>query len=128
MLNSLHEKDKNEFGRVMRMLYSPPSMINEDGSINQKYFLPKKVIHENSLLNWTKQEEEALEKGIKKFGVGDWTNIILEFLPNWDAEELIERTCKKYNWKEIQKGYGKEEVKIIEKKKKRKKEEQDDDE
>lgn len=128
MLHQLHEKDKNEYAKVMRILFSPPSMLNDDGSINQKYFVPKKVLIEQSLLTWTDQEEEALEKGIKKYGVGDWTNIIQEFLPNWDSPELILRTCKKYNWKSVKEhtGYGKE---IIEekKKKKRKKELEDDD-
>lgn len=43
-----HTEDRQqqhiEYAMHMRRLFSPPSMLHPDGSINQEFFRPKKVV------------------------------------------------------------------------------------
>ncbi|KAL9654608.1 hypothetical protein ABK040_006670 [Willaertia magna] len=93
--NDDNVKQKQEKCRKLRMLFSPPELLNEDGSIDESYFRPNpsKLFNSDCLqkLTWSKKEDEALREGIKEFGE-DWTSIILKYLPDWDALELKEKT------------------------------------
>jgi len=87
--------EKQKQCRKLRMLFSPPEMLDTNGDIQESYFRPdpSRIFNLDSLqrLTWNKTDEELLEKGIKEFG-NDWTAIILKYLPNWDATELKERS------------------------------------
>ncbi|EFC47207.1 predicted protein [Naegleria gruberi] len=82
--------------KKLRMLFSPPEMLTEDGEIEESYFRPdpSRIFNMDCLktLTWNKTDEELLRRGINEFG-NDWTAIILKYLPNWDAKELQEK-CK----------------------------------
>ena len=77
----------------MRRTFSPPGMLNEDGSINQEFFKPKRVIVVQDR-KWGDAERELLYKGLERFGVGKWREIGAELLPGWDDQNLRIRACK----------------------------------
>ena len=39
-----HKKQKDEWAARMRQIFSPPRMLNDDGTVKQDFFKPKKVI------------------------------------------------------------------------------------
>jgi len=53
-------------------------------------------------LEWKDEQDEALIAGISQYGL-DWTQIIIIYLPNWDALELAERCCKLLGLKSVKK-------------------------
>lgn len=89
--------DRAKWANTLRCVFSPPDMLFIDGSIDQSYFLTSnsKILTHETLENitWSVPETNALLLGIEKHGVGEWTNIIFEFLPNWDPKELKTQTC-----------------------------------
>lgn len=77
----------------MRKLFSPPGMLNADGSINQEFFRPRKVLTLTDR-KWGEQEREQLYKGLDKHGVGRWREIGEEMLPGWDDHNIRVKTAK----------------------------------
>lgn len=77
----------------MRRLFSPPGMLNSDGSIHQEFFLPKKVLTLTDR-KWGEQEREQLYRGLEKHGVGRWRDIGEEMLPGWDDHNIRVKTAK----------------------------------
>lgn len=79
-------KKKQEMARKLRMLFSPPEMLDENGNINQQYFRPSRQLFNQQAvesLRWSEAQDLALLAGILQYGVHDWSSIILEYLPNW---------------------------------------------
>lgn len=50
---------------------------------------------------WGTSEVEALEKGLKKHGVGQWRAIREEFLPSWDEPTLRIKTCRRIGCQDL---------------------------
>jgi len=85
--------EKVEWARQMRLTFSLPEMLNPDGSLKQSYFLPKDVIVKERR-QWTEIERDLLLQGIKKYGVGNFQDILKEFLPEWTVKDLRIRTMR----------------------------------
>ncbi|KAL0482129.1 hypothetical protein AKO1_013333 [Acrasis kona] len=86
--------EKQEWSRKMRMLFSPPDMLDDDGQICQQYFRPSRQLFNTQAimsLKWSETQDLALLSGILEHGVHDWPSIVLEHLPNWDAQALCDR-------------------------------------
>jgi len=83
-----HEKEKQEWSRKMRLMFSPKDMISEDGSLNQEYFKPKQEILGLKIKKWKDEERKLLIQGIEKYGIGNWKQIKEELLPLWVESEL----------------------------------------
>eukprot|EP00879_Flechtneria_rotunda_P007372 GHRR01007733.1.p1 GENE.GHRR01007733.1~~GHRR01007733.1.p1 ORF type:complete len:199 (+),score=46.31 GHRR01007733.1:559-1155(+) len=77
----------------MRKLFSPPGMLNSDGSINQDFFKPKKVVTVTER-RWGEYERQKLYKGLEKHGVGKWRDIGTELLPGWDENSIRLKAAK----------------------------------
>lgn len=53
---------------------------------NVRYFRPSRSIFNKEALEsieWTSCTDDLLIKGVKEFGVSNWSEIILKYLPNW---------------------------------------------
>jgi len=61
---------------TLRREFSPKSMIEPDGSIDQSYFVSRGVCSP-----WSDEERALLLRGVKQFGVGRWNDIIHNLLP-----------------------------------------------
>ncbi|KXZ48497.1 hypothetical protein GPECTOR_27g667 [Gonium pectorale] len=61
-------------------------MLNHDGSINQDFFKPKRIVVLQPRSKWGPQQREALYKGLEVHGVGKWREIAADFLRGgkWD--------------------------------------------
>lgn len=57
------ELDFDSYAKNMRLTFSNKEMIDDDGSINHKYFLVKKGAY------WSTKEDEALIRGLELFGI-----------------------------------------------------------
>lgn len=77
----------------MRQKFSPSGMMNEDGSVNQDFFKPKRVVIVNER-RWGEAEKEALYKGLEKYGVGKWREIGAEFLQGWEDQQIRIRASR----------------------------------
>ncbi|KAL6064464.1 HTH myb-type domain-containing protein [Balamuthia mandrillaris] len=80
------EKEKQEWARQMRLLFTPKDMITEDGYLKEDYFKPKKT--KIVLKRWTAKERRLLLEGVEKYGIGEWAKIKEESLPEWSVLEL----------------------------------------
>ena len=71
----------------IRKIVTRPDAINEDGSLNQQFFKPKKVVYAAEKAKWNDDDKENLYKGIEKFGIdpSSWKKIIEEFCPGRDV-------------------------------------------
>lgn len=81
----------------MRRLFSPPGMCNPDGSINQDFFKPKKIIIQlTEERKWGQTERDALYRGLEKHGVGKWREIISEHpeLQRYDEQFIRLKTAR----------------------------------
>ena len=81
----------------MRLQFSPPEMCHEDGSINQDFFKPKKIIIQlTEERRWGDVEKEALYKGLEKHGVGKWREILAEHpeLQRYDEQFIRLKTAR----------------------------------
>ena len=99
---STADQDRVQYAVDMRRLFSPPGMILPDGSINQAFFKPKKVITVNER-RWGEAEREGLYKGLEKHGVGKWREIGEEYLSGWDDHTIRLKTarligCQNLSW------------------------------
>uniref|UniRef100_A0A7S0UMB0 Myb-like domain-containing protein n=1 Tax=Polytomella parva TaxID=51329 RepID=A0A7S0UMB0_9CHLO len=77
----------------MRRNFSPAGVSNDDGSINQEFFKPQRVILVQEK-KWGEAEREALYKGLQIYGVGKWRQIATTLLPLWDEQQLRIRSAK----------------------------------
>lgn len=67
----------------MRKVVTRPDALNDDGSLNQQFFKPKKVVYAAEKAKWNESDWENLYKGIEKYGIdpSSWKKIIDEFCP-----------------------------------------------
>jgi hypothetical protein len=73
-------ENKIEWANRMRQQFSPKDMCHPDGSINQEFFKPKKIIIQlTEDRKWGQPEREALYRGLEKHGVGKWREMITEY-------------------------------------------------
>lgn len=79
--------DRVQWAASMRQRFSPAGMQNPDGSINQDFFKPKRVLLVNER-KWGDAERDALYRGLEKHGVGKWRQIGEELLPGWDDQQI----------------------------------------
>eukprot|EP00878_Enallax_costatus_P012768 GHUV01013332.1.p1 GENE.GHUV01013332.1~~GHUV01013332.1.p1 ORF type:complete len:206 (+),score=55.18 GHUV01013332.1:187-804(+) len=82
-----------DYAIQMRRLFSPPGMFNPDGSINQEFFRPKKVLTLTDR-KWGDHEREQLYRGLEKYGVGKWRDIGDDLLHGWDDHNIRVKTAK----------------------------------
>ncbi len=54
-----HKKQKTEWAARLRQVLSPPDMLNDDGTIKQDYFKPRKVVIQQDR-RWGDAEKEKL--------------------------------------------------------------------
>jgi hypothetical protein len=99
---STADQERVQYAVDMRQLFSPPGMILPDGSINQEFFKPKKVITVNER-RWGDAERNGLYKGLEKHGVGKWREIGEEFLSGWDDHTIRLKAarligCQNLSW------------------------------
>jgi len=88
-----HKKQRKEWAARLRQLLSPPGMLNEDGTIDQSFFKPKKVvIHVDR--RWGDAEKDKLVEGIRSHGVGGWRTMKEKLLPKWDENTLRVKACR----------------------------------
>tara|TARA_B110000977_G_scaffold23845_1_gene28823 strand:+ start:20498 stop:20956 length:459 start_codon:yes stop_codon:yes gene_type:complete len=61
-----------------------PDALNLDGSLNQQFFKPKKVVFATEKAKWNESDWDNLYRGIEKYGIdpSSWRKIIEEFCPN----------------------------------------------
>eukprot|EP00803_Ostreobium_quekettii_P011397 evm.model.scf_473.1 EVM.evm.TU.scf_473.1 scf_473:766-1555(+) len=71
----------------MRLKFSPPAILKPDGTIDQGFFKPEKVIVLEERL-WGDSEQDKLFEGIRRFGVGQWQEISSTFLPEWGEQTI----------------------------------------
>lgn len=88
-----HKKQRKEWAARMRQILSPPGMLNEEGTIKQDFFKPKKVVIHVSR-KWGDVEKEKLLEGLKSFGVGEWRTIREKLLPKWEENTLRIKSCR----------------------------------
>lgn len=120
MPKSLDNLPRVQRARYLRMLFSPPEMLHEDGNINQDYFRPHDIslyrmgnsgrnatretrgVKDKTLaqfehclrqITWSKELDTLLMRSVQRYGCTAWSDIIWNDLPNWDARELAERCC-----------------------------------
>jgi hypothetical protein len=68
---------RQEYNTEMRKAFSNRMCINEDGSINHRYFQSKVGQF------WTEKDDKNLILGINEFGVNSNEEIKQKFLKNW---------------------------------------------
>jgi len=71
----------------IRKIVTRPDALNDDGSLNQQFFKPKRVVFATEKAKWNDEDKENLYKGIEKFGIdpSSWKKIIEEFCPGRDV-------------------------------------------
>ena len=75
------------WANATRLAVTRPDALNEDGSLNQLFFKPKRVVYATEKAKWNDQDWENLYKGIEKYGIDptSWKKIIEEFCPGRDV-------------------------------------------
>ncbi|DBB09808.1 hypothetical protein WJX82_006732 [Trebouxia sp. C0006] len=71
----------------MRAAFSPAAMLTEEGSINQEFFKPTKVVMVDDK-KWGDNERDLLYQALEKHGVGNWREISEQYLPKWDDQAI----------------------------------------
>jgi len=87
MVASAPPDPRVEWANKMRQLVSPAEALNEDGSLNQDFFKPKKVLFVTEK-KWGDEQHELLYKGIEEYGIGEWGKICDALLPKWQPQQL----------------------------------------
>ena len=77
-----------EWANRMRLAVTRPDALHEDGSIDQSFFKPKRVVFEGASKKWGVAEKAKLYAGIAKYGIGEWGTIKEKLLPEWDTLNL----------------------------------------
>jgi len=75
------EQDRQQWASRLRQKFTPKEMLKEDGTINHDWFKPKAT--RIKVRKWSGRERELLIKGIEQHGIGNWTAIRQESLPDW---------------------------------------------
>lgn len=75
----------------MRARFSPANLVSDDGTLNQDFFKPERVVFVTGK-RWGAEEKERLYQGLEKHGVGRWREIGEELLPQWDDQFLRIKT------------------------------------
>lgn len=89
--------EKIAWGNSMRQRFSPQGVSLEDGSINQDFFKPKRIIIQlTEAKRWGESEKLALLQGIEKHGVGKWREIIQDYadLSRYDDQFIRLKTAR----------------------------------
>jgi len=90
-------EEKVAWGNSMRRQFSPQGVSLEDGSINQDFFKPKRIIIQlTEAKRWGESEKLALLQGIEKHGVGKWREIIQDHadLSRYDDQFIRLKTAR----------------------------------
>lgn len=87
------------WGNDMRRRFSPSGVCNEDGSLRQEFFKPKRIIiqlNDPQKKKWGEEERDALLAGIEKHGIGKWREIIndSEHLHRYDETTVRVKASK----------------------------------
>ncbi|KAG2486117.1 hypothetical protein HYH03_015212 [Edaphochlamys debaryana] len=91
----------------MRRKFSPPGMLNPDGSINQDFFKPRRVVLVQERAKWGDVERDGLYKGLEVYGVGKWREISTEFLRGqWDDQQVRIRAARLMGTQSLQRYVG----------------------
>eukprot|EP01102_Stenamoeba_stenopodia_P013368 TRINITY_DN4327_c0_g1_i2.p1 TRINITY_DN4327_c0_g1~~TRINITY_DN4327_c0_g1_i2.p1 ORF type:complete len:141 (-),score=36.11 TRINITY_DN4327_c0_g1_i2:382-768(-) len=75
------DQERQQWALKLRQKFTPKEMLKEDGTINHDWFKPKAI--RIKVRKWGGKERELLVKGIEKHGIGNWTAIRQESLPDW---------------------------------------------
>ncbi|CAL8462744.1 g2277 [Coccomyxa elongata] len=86
-VSTTEAENRIQWVKDLRRILSPPDMIAEDGSVNQEFFKPKKVVLVDDK-KWGSAERDLLYQGLEKYGVGKWGDICAELLPRWDEQAV----------------------------------------
>ncbi|GFR52356.1 hypothetical protein Agub_g14900 [Astrephomene gubernaculifera] len=88
--------ERQQYVIDMRRRFSPPSMLSPDGSINQDFFKPKRIVVLQQRSKWGPAQREALYKGLEVHGVGKWREIAADFLRGgkWDDQQIRMHAAK----------------------------------
>ncbi len=72
------------WANATRLAVTRPDALNLDGSLNQQFFKPKKVVFATEKAKWNESDWDNLYRGIEKYGIdpSSWRKIIEEFCPN----------------------------------------------
>ncbi|WIA18127.1 hypothetical protein OEZ85_009605 [Tetradesmus obliquus] len=99
------QQQRRDYAMHMRRLFSPPGMLHPDGSINQEFFRPKKVVTLTDK-RWGDAEREALYAGLAKHGIGRWRDIGQDMLPGWDDHSIRIKAAKLLGCQNLSWYYG----------------------
>ena len=71
------------WANATRLAVTRADALNADGSLNQQFFKPKKVVYATEKAKWNDQDWDNLYRGIEKHGIDptSWRKIIDEFCP-----------------------------------------------
>jgi hypothetical protein len=99
------EQERIAYATRMRQLFSPPGMLQEDGSINQEFFRPKTVV---TLADrkWGDAEREQLYKGLEQYGVGKWKQMAGDMLKGWDDTTIRLKTARLLGCQNLSRYHG----------------------
>ena len=75
------------WANATRLAVTRADALNPDGSLNQTFFKPKRVVYATEKAKWNDQDWDNLYKGIEKYGIdpSSWKKIIEEFCPGRDV-------------------------------------------
>lgn len=81
------EDPRIAWANEVRKVVTRGDALNEDGSLNQQFFKPKKVVYATEKAKWGDSDWENLYKGIEKYGIdpSSWKKIVEEFCPGRDV-------------------------------------------
>ncbi|EFN55627.1 hypothetical protein CHLNCDRAFT_133791 [Chlorella variabilis] len=78
--NQQEAADRLEWVKQMRSAFSPEGMCKADGEVDQDFFKPKNIIIRlKDDEKWGAAQKEALYKGLERYGVGKWREMINSF-------------------------------------------------
>tara|TARA_B100001758_G_scaffold39995_1_gene31082 strand:+ start:523 stop:1005 length:483 start_codon:yes stop_codon:yes gene_type:complete len=86
--NAPAEDPRVAWANAMRLVVTRKDAIHDDGSIDQAFFKPKKVVFERASRKWGDVERAKLYEGLATHGVGEWGKMREKLLPEWDALSL----------------------------------------
>ena len=86
--NAPAEDPRVAWANAMRLVVTRKDAIHDDGSIDQAFFKPKKVVFERASRKWGDVERAKLYEGLATHGVGEWGKMRETLLPEWDALSL----------------------------------------
>ena len=80
--------DRVAWANAMRLCVTRRDALNDDGSIDQQFFKPKRVVFETRAKKWGDEERAKLYEGIETYGIQEWGTIRENLLPDWDTLNL----------------------------------------